>query len=108
MDHLIDCGFRVLEAGDAHKAIETIETVAEIDVVFTDVKMPGEMDGFGLARWIRENRPELSVFVASGYAGKMNLAEELCAGEQFFTKPYDLDFVSSKIQETLNGRRPKH
>jgi CheY-like chemotaxis protein len=108
-DHLKDCGFRVLEAGDALSAIETIKATPEIDVVFTDVKMPGGMDGFGLARWIRENRPELSVFVASGYTGKLKLADELCAGEQFFTKPYDLDYVSSKIQEALNARlRPKH
>lgn len=66
--------------------------------------MPGEIDGFGLAKWVRENRPDLAVFVASGYSGKFDLARELCAGEQFFAKPYDLDMVVTKIQEHVDTR----
>jgi len=103
-DHLQGCGFIVLQACDAHEAIEIIESCVEIDVVFTDVKMPGEIDGFGLAKWIRDNQPGLAVFVASGYSGKFDLARELCAGEQFFAKPYDLDVVVAKIHEHINAR----
>src|ERR1700679_2098612 len=69
-DHLQGCGFTVLEARDAHEAIEILEAGHGIDVVFTDVKMPGEIDGFGLAKWVRDNQPGLPVFVASGYSEK--------------------------------------
>jgi CheY-like chemotaxis protein len=108
-DHLTDCGFSPIEACNAHEAIAILEHGVAIDVVFTDVKMPGSIDGFGLAKWVRENRPDLAVFVASGFSGKLDLARELCAGEAFFSKPYDLDLVSAKIQEHLAARRkPKH
>jgi CheY-like chemotaxis protein len=104
-DHLEDCGFVPIEAGNAEEAIKIIESRSDIDLVFTDVQMPGDIDGFGLAKWIRENRPELAVFVASGYAGKFDLAKELCAGEQFFSKPYDFDFIVAKTREHIAGRR---
>jgi DNA-binding response OmpR family regulator len=71
--------------------------------------MPGDIDGFGLAKWIRENRPHLAVFVVSGYTGKIDLARELCAGEQFFVKPYNVDIVATAIKDHLATRRkPKH
>lgn len=108
-DHLKDCGYQSVEASNADDAIAILTTGAEIDVVFTDVQMPGEIDGFGLAKWVREHRPELSVFVASGYSGKLDLARDLCSGEQYFTKPYDFDVVTAKIQEALDARsKPKH
>lgn len=107
-DHLTDCGYFAIEATNAHEAIAIIQSQRSIDVVFTDVQMPGTIDGFGLAKWIRENRPDLAVFVASGFSGKLDLARELCSGELFFTKPYDLDLVTSRIEEHLQARRKPH
>ena len=108
-EHLRDCGYYALEACHAHEAIEVIDAGVEIDLVVTDVKMPGTIDGFGLAKWIRENRPHLAVFVVSGYPGKVDLAKELCAGEQFFSKPYDVDVITAKIQEHVALRgKPKY
>jgi len=104
-EHLMGCGFHTLEAFDAPNAIEIIESGVEIDAVLTDVKMPGEMDGVGLAKWIRENRPALAVFVATAYSGKIDLARELCASEHVFSKPYDFDFLAAKIREHLETRR---
>jgi CheY-like chemotaxis protein len=101
VDHLGECGFHTLEAGTAQEAITLIEAGAPVDVVLTDVRMPGEMDGFGLARWLRENRPHMTVFVASGYSGKLDLAQELCGKERFFVKPYDLDLIVARIREHL-------
>src|ERR1700749_4355116 len=66
-DMLQDKGFKVLEAANANEAIEIIEkTQIEIDLVFTDVRMPGAMDGFGLVKWIQSVRPTVPVIVASG------------------------------------------
>ena len=57
-DYLQECGFKVIEASTAAEAITMIQSAEfPIDVVFTDVQMPGEMNGFGLAKWVREHRP---------------------------------------------------
>src|ERR1700741_695356 len=56
--YLRDCGYRVIEAANAQEAVTVLsheETV--VDVVFTDIEMPGALDGFGLAKWVREHRP---------------------------------------------------
>ena len=64
-DHLQECGFMVLEAANADEAIKTIQTGIPIDLVLTDIRMPGSMNGFGLAKWISAknifNPPLLSV-----------------------------------------------
>jgi len=107
-DSLRDCGFLPIEACNADEAVEILEMDVEIDVVLTDVRMPGNMDGFGLAKWIRENRPELPVFVASGYSGKFDLAEELCASEAYFTKPFNVSEVAPKLKAAAHARRLKY
>ena len=56
--YLRDCGYKVIEAVNADEAITVLlhkETV--VDLVFSDIEMPGAVDGFGLAKWIREHRP---------------------------------------------------
>jgi DNA-binding NtrC family response regulator len=105
-DVLQDKGFRVLEAANANEAVEIIEkTSIEIDLVFTDVRMPGEMDGFGLLRWIQGCRPDLPVIVASGDIGKANDANRLRIGDMFLSKPYDLERMTRKIRETIAAQK---
>lgn len=104
-DSLTDCGFLTMEASDAHEAIEILETASHVEVVLTDVQMPGTIDGFGLAKWIRENRPGLPVFVASGYSGKFDIASQLCGEAQFFTKPYDANEMAAKMMIVVAARR---
>jgi DNA-binding NtrC family response regulator len=104
-DGLRDCGFLPLEARDADQAMEILETAPRITLVLTDIRMPGTIDGFGLAKWIRESRPGLPVLIASGYSGKFNIACELCADEQFFAKPYDVNHIATKMKGAVNARR---
>jgi CheY-like chemotaxis protein len=105
-DHLQNCGFRVFEVGSAVEAIEMIEhSPIEIDFVVSDVRMPGKLDGFGLSRWIKANRPDLPIALASAEISKANLADELCAHERFFTKPYDAVQVEAHVREALAKRR---
>lgn len=101
-DFLQECGFKVLEAGNGDEAITMIESnAATIDLVFTDVRMRGNTDGFALARWIREHRKDLAVIMASGDAKKSDAAQQLCADEPFLTKPYDLHFAVAQIRQRL-------
>ena len=107
-NYLQDCGYKVLEASTGDEAVLIIEQGGvTIDLVFSDVRMPGSMDGFGLARWIRENRSGLSIILTSGDEKKTSAAKELCENEPFMAKPYDLKMVVAKIRATINLARVK-
>jgi CheY-like chemotaxis protein len=102
--YLQECGFNVLEAASADEAVQILDQSGiAIDLVLSDVRMPGSMDGFGLATWIRQNRPGLPVFLASGDDKKIVAAQELCEGEPFFAKPYDLDLLVTRIRKILGA-----
>jgi CheY-like chemotaxis protein len=62
-EFLRECGFTVYEAGMASDAIDVLQTGP---LVISDVRMPGEMDGFALARWVRTYVPQLKVILTSG------------------------------------------
>jgi CheY-like chemotaxis protein len=106
-DYLQHCGFRVHVAGDAEEAIQILQAADPIDVVFSDVVMPGEMDGFGLAQWIRKNRPGLPIILTSADAKKAMAAKELCENEPFFAKPYDVVQVVAEIRAVIEGKTRK-
>lgn len=81
-----DAGFRAVEAGNADEAIAILEQRQDIRLVFTDIDMPGTMDGLKLAHYIRERWPPIYLLVASG---KAILKEaDLPEGARFFSKPY--------------------
>lgn len=105
-DYLQDCGFKILSASSAEEAIEALRQYAlEIDLVFSDIRMPGAMDGFALAAWIGEHRPDIAVVLTSGHAERADAARELChhAGE-ILRKPYDYEAVLARIKDALRQR----
>jgi CheY-like chemotaxis protein len=107
-DYLRECGFKVYEAATALEAIEILESdKAAIDLVFSDVRLPGEMSGFTLAQWVRKNRPGVPIVLTSGDARKSEAAKELCENEPFFAKPYDVQLVVSHIRTLIDARGPK-
>lgn len=83
---LEDAGFRVLEAGSSAEAMRLISATAHIDVLMTDVRMPGVMDGLGLVALVHRDHPDIRAIVVSGHTS----AEEACdAGAiGFLPKPY--------------------
>jgi CheY-like chemotaxis protein len=104
-DHLQDQGFKVLEASTGDEALGVIAAPGfAVDLVFTDVMMPGVTDGFALAKWLRENHPEIPVIVTSGDAEKIGLAGELGEDVQFVPKPYDLDALTAQLRHTLEQK----
>jgi CheY-like chemotaxis protein len=96
--YLRDCGFQVVEAGNADEAIRVLESGLTVDIVFSDVNMPGSMDGFGLARWLRCKRPGLHLILTSGLPQK---TEELGKHRPFLAKPYDHAELERQIRAML-------
>jgi DNA-binding response OmpR family regulator len=107
-DYLRDCGFKVYEAASADEAISLLMSPeVSVELVFSDVQMPGSMDGFGLARWVRTNRPGVGVILASGPERATQLAGELCEAGPVLAKPYDpqiaLDHIKQLIRKGERG-----
>lgn len=103
-DYLQDCGFTVLDVGNAAEAVAVLEAKTfAIDIVLTDVRMPGEMDGFGLARWIREHRPGLPVLITTGDKAKGEMASEVCGKNPIIEKPHDYKLVLTHIRAAIEA-----
>ena len=81
-----DAGFEVVEAADADEAILILESRRDIRVVFTDIHMPGSMDGLKLAHAVKHRWPPVHIVATSAYHAA--LKDELPAGTVFLPKPY--------------------
>jgi CheY-like chemotaxis protein len=98
-DDLRESGFRVLEAGNADIAVSLLETHPEISILFTDIDMPGSMDGLKLSAAVRARWPPIRILVTSG---KQRIKEgDLPSGRRFMPKPYTPDRVVSSLREFL-------
>jgi CheY-like chemotaxis protein len=96
---LQDEGFTVLEASNADEAIRLLDTHPEIRLMFTDIDMPGSMDGLKLAEAVRNRWPPVNIIVASGHR---LLRDDLLPIEgKFFSKPYDHGRIISAMREML-------
>ena len=103
---LAHCGCSVLEAGDAPAARVLWEQQRHhIDLLITDIVMPGGMTGHELARLLTDDRPDLRVIYCSGYsAGLYPDGTELVAGRNFLPKPYDAGTVAALIRRVAAER----
>jgi two-component system, response regulator PdtaR len=84
---LEDAGFSTLQAGSADEAIALLEARKDIRIVFTDINLPGSMDGLRLAHAIRHRWPPIELVLTSGQAKVSD--EDLPARSLFLGKPYD-------------------
>jgi DNA-binding NtrC family response regulator len=91
-------GFRVYEAVNADHAVELLAEYSDIRVLFTDVDMPGSIDGVMLAHYAHSFR-RLKIIVASGHRNVE--AKDLPPGALFFEKPYRPDHLVATLHETL-------
>jgi DNA-binding response OmpR family regulator len=103
-EYLRGCGYRVIEAGSGDEAVAVLKMDISIDVVFTDVSMPGTLNGFGLAQWVRHERPDVRVILTSGVTRTAQEARGLCAHGPLMEKPYDHGEVDRRIQAILARR----
>jgi CheY-like chemotaxis protein len=97
-------GNDVLEAASGDEAQAVLSSVLTIDVVVTDVTMPGSLDGLQLARNIRATKPQIPVIVVSGNALQSD-AKSACA-PALFRKPYEFDEIAERVAELIAQRIP--
>lgn len=94
---LEDAGFEVFEASNAAEAIEILIANNRIRLMFTDVDMPGDVDGLKLAALVRDRWPPIKIIVTSGHHSVD--VDALPLESRFMAKPYDLDAVILSIRE---------
>jgi len=95
--------FQVLEAATADDAVALLTSGTEVDLVFSNIRMPGRLDGYGLAKWLRANRPALPVLLTSGFVG---VGREQALLAPMLAKPYSFDGLLLKISELLPEGAP--
>jgi two-component system, response regulator PdtaR len=101
-DCLQDAEFRTLEAHTAQQAIDVMESGQEVDIVFSDIQMPG-MDGFELQRWVKLNRPRVKVLLASGVENVKAASGHMGQPRWLVFKPYNADELEQRIRELLRS-----
>jgi len=100
-DMIAAAGFEAVEAANADEAIEILEARRDITVVFTDIQMPGSMDGLKLARAVRGRWPPIKIIATSG---RLNVGEmDLPEGGRFLPKPYSHAEVARLLRELTIG-----
>jgi CheY-like chemotaxis protein len=101
VDMIQDAGFDVVEAANADEAIAILEGRRDISVVFTDIQMPGSMDGLKLAQAVRGRWPPIKIVATSGH---LNVTQEdLPEGGRFVSKPYSPTEIAGLLHELTAG-----
>jgi CheY-like chemotaxis protein len=101
-DSLRDAGYDVVEAASGNEAAVLLEAGAHVDLVFSDVRMPGSIDGLALLKIVRQRSPGLPVVICSGHLEPgIALA---CGATGFIPKPYEFSEVVSLIESELAER----
>jgi PAS domain S-box-containing protein len=92
-------GYRVLSVQSADGALQLLASAEAVDLVFTDIVMPGELDGMALARQVKKEYPDIAVLLTTGYAKAVNTFE---ANFPILRKPYQLATLAGAIRDALD------
>ena len=103
VDVLRDLGYGVTQAVDGQEALPLIDTLPRIDLLITDVGLPG-MNGREVAEIARARRPGLKILFVTGYAEQAAIRGDfLGEGMDMIAKPFPIDALSAKIREVIGG-----
>jgi CheY-like chemotaxis protein len=97
-------GYRVLSAGNGPQALEVLQQDTPIDLLFTDIFMPGGMHGPQLVAAARRLRPELKILFTSGYFEYAEVRHALDPSIEQVSKPYERDVLAAILRRTLSAR----
>ncbi len=110
VDELEDAGIAVIEANGADAAIAIMRNGAAICLVVTDVRMPGTMDGLGLAAWMRHHAPSVPIIITSGFVTESDCKAINPAVRSIISKPYSakniVGMVALLSQQDTIGTKP--
>ncbi len=103
-DSLGDLGYTLIEAADSLAGLKLLRSDVHIDLLITDVGLPGGMNGRQMADAGREVRPQLKTLFITGYAENAAIGDEqLGPGMRVLTKPFAIDALTSRVQELMNA-----
>ena len=96
-------GYRTLEAVDGEQALALLDDDPDVGLIFTDVVLPGGMDGPELVTVARRRRPDVKALFTSGYA-EASLVQRIseCGTGALLSKPFGLHSLARKVREVLN------
>ena len=97
-DNLRNAGYTVIEASNAHEALELLRNRVDVRLILSDVRMPGTMDGVALARTVRSEFPVVKIVLTSGNPARLDWVEQ----DGFFPKPYDAAQIIKYIKALLD------
>jgi PAS domain S-box-containing protein len=101
---LRELGYRVIEAHDGPSALSLLERQGKVDLLFTDVVLPGGMTGAQVAAQARGMKPDLKVLFTTGYARNAIVHHgRLDAGVQLITKPFSMSDLATRVRDTIDG-----
>ncbi|EHK52759.1 response regulator [Allomesorhizobium alhagi] len=104
-DYLRHCGYRVIEANSGEEALQALQHEKfNVNAVLSDVELPGELSGFDLAQWMRQNRPGIPIVLSSAVERAAQLAGDLCEQGPALAKPYEPKAVIDHIKR-LKGKQ---
>jgi DNA-binding NtrC family response regulator len=104
-EHLRDGGFVVIEAANGEEAQAVLESGVSIDLVFSDINMPGALDGVELAVWVAAQDRAPPLLLTSGIASVLDAARAACPNVlAFLAKPYPYDEMEQAIRQALPKR----
>ena len=101
-DVLANAGYRVLGATTADEALTIMEAKPQIAALVTDVKLPGTIDGFGLAHLVANRWPHVGIVITSAHVTPGN--GDMPAGSAFLAKPYQLSALADAVQTVIDAR----
>ena len=105
-EYLMDNGHDVVEATSAKEGLMALSQIPPFDVIVTDVRMPGPMDGLDLAFFARQQYPTVPIIVASGFATNLEpRLREIEPAAVFVEKPYELEVLSAILDRLVNEDR---
>ncbi len=105
VEALVEVGYRVLEAADGPAALRVLDAAPEIDLLFTDVGLPGGLNGRQLADEALRRRPQLKVLFTTGYARNAIVHQgRLDPGVELIVKPFTYAGLAARIRSVLEGK----
>jgi PAS domain S-box-containing protein len=102
---LCDLGYSVVEATDAQQAMDILAADSRFDLVFSDIVMPGSVDGLALAETVHERFPQIAVLLTSGFTGRLSQSGESLQrwSSRILDKPYSLEQLASRVRGALDA-----